>query len=265
MSNPFPITSNAPAVLYGLGLFETLLVAGGRVIDGDAHYERMRASAVSLNIAIPDRPSFDDAIAAASNECDDTEDAALRINWYAVAPNLDDSASWLCSATSSPIPRATIERRSDARAITLANEQQRSLPRHKTTSYAVCTLALRDAIAHGANEALFVDASGHVLEGTATNVFAVTRDSLITAPPTSILPGIVRGWVLDEAVRLGVRIELRAPSVVELCEGAFLTSSLTTIAPLRIVDGRTCAAPNELVRTIQGAWSKHVASGAMSG
>ncbi|HEX6642003.1 MAG TPA: aminotransferase class IV, partial [Thermoanaerobaculia bacterium] len=92
-----------------------------------------------------------------------------------------------------------------------------------------------------ANEALFVDRDGRVLEGTATNAFALNGSTLITAA-RGILPGIVRASVLEHAGVLGLDVIERAPTVDELCDGGFLTSSLTLLAPLVEIDGRACRA-----------------------
>jgi branched-subunit amino acid aminotransferase/4-amino-4-deoxychorismate lyase len=149
-----------------------------------------------------------------------------------------------------PIPATTRARREHGRAIALDPSWTRALPEHKTTDYEICRRALERAVAAGADEALFVTPDGHVLEGTATNVFAVRGTTLITAP-AGVLPGIVRAWVLAHAPRLGLSIEERAPSAAEVREGAFFTGSLTGIAPVRVLDGEPCADASEVVAVLR--------------
>jgi branched-chain amino acid aminotransferase len=124
------------------------------------------------------------------------------------------------------------------------------------TSYAACVLGLRAALAAGADEGLFVDGRGRVLEGTNTNVFAVSGDTLVTAR-VGILPGIVRGWVIEHAAR----VIFRAPTVEELREGSFLTSSLTTLAPIVSVDGLRCRKPGAMFTKLRRLWSAGVLAG----
>ena len=216
-----------------MGLFETMLVVRGRVVELDAHFERMRTSSKVLGFPEPDRAAFDAEVRRAA-----TGDAVRCL--YLEADR------WLLHASAIPIPALTLQRRSEARAITL--NISRSMPEHKLTSYAACTIGLRQAAQAGASEGLFLDGNGNVLEGTATNLFAVRGQTLITAKE-NVLPGIVRQWVIDRAMS----IEWRAPSIREVREGAFLTGSLTGLAALRMLDGEPCREPgaffDELRRT----------------
>lgn len=219
--------ADSPAVAHGLGLFETMLVVGGQVSKIDAHFARLAASAAALGFPAPDARAFRSAVARAVNKKDLTPESALRCVYA------EDSTGWRLTATTFPIPATTLRRREGARVITLDRTFVRSLPQHKMTSYAVCALGLRQAIAAGADEALFVDAQGRVLEGTSTNVFAVSGDTLITARD-GVLPGIMRASVIENAPH----VIYRPPAIEELREGSFLTSSLTGIAPIVSVNGK---------------------------
>lgn len=234
------IPVDSAAVAQGLGLFETMLVVDGSVIQAEAHFARMTASCAALALPSPEPVAFQSAIAAAIAGQESGE-RALRCLWVAS----DDG--WILSARAAAIPPVTLSRRKNGRAITLDRSFTRSLPRHKLTSYAVCNLGLRRAIDNGADEALFVSDDGCVLEGTSTNVFAIDRARLVTAPvEAGILPGIVRAWVIDAAARLGIDVEERPPAAGELRRGAFLTSSLTGLAELRELDGHACRPLGEM-------------------
>lgn len=238
----------SPAVAHGIGLFETMLVLRGRVIHRDAHFARMARSAAELGFPPPQRERFDELVAQAAQQAD-----AVRCLY--VQSNAD---TWLLHATAMSIPPLTLQRRAHGRAITLT--LTRSLPQHKLTSYAACALGLRQAAAAGADEGLFATHDGHVLEGTATNVFAVRGSTLVTARvEDGVLPGIVRAWVLAEAAHLGFAIEERPPSPAELREGGFFTGSLTTLAALRALDGAPCRAPGDAFEELVRRWQEEVA------
>jgi branched-subunit amino acid aminotransferase/4-amino-4-deoxychorismate lyase len=99
-----------------------------------------------------------------------------------------------------------------------------------------------------------------ILEGTATNIFAVRDDVLITAPINAgILPGIVRAWVLATAPRIGLRVEERAPAADEIREGGFFTGSLTTLSPIRTLDGHDCPPPGKAYAELARCYSTSVA------
>ena len=225
-----------------LGLFETMLVANGRVVQLEEHHARMAASCVALGFPVPSPDAF--------RACLATTDEAVRCTY------VPDRA---LQSTAFPIPAATRARREHGRALTLDPSWARTLPQHKTTDYDVCVRALRQAVEWGADEALFTTTEGNVLEGTATNVFAVRGTTLITAP-SAVLPGIVRAWVLAQ----GLPIEERPPTVDEIREGAFFTGSLTTIAPLRTIDGLRCAEPGEVVAELMHAYMRRLSTPAGS-
>ncbi|HEX8411405.1 MAG TPA: aminotransferase class IV [Thermoanaerobaculia bacterium] len=220
-------------------LFETMLVRAGRVILAEQHLARMTRSAAALGMPLPDADEFHRTIAAAA-----THDA-IRCTY--------DGAT--LAAKPRPIPPRTLLRRERARAITLDPSLARTLPEHKLVEhYAVCERALQQAFDSDADEALFLTYTGRVLEGTTTNVFAVNAKSLVTAPE-HVLPGITREWVLEQAAQLGIDVELRAPTLPELRDGAFLTGSLTMLAPLRALNGEECRTPGAIFAVLADRWS----------
>jgi branched-chain amino acid aminotransferase len=247
------IDVQSPGVAHGIGLFETMLVVNGRAIFAQEHFDRMARSAMEIGFPIPDETRFHDAVRVAVQE--HAGESAVRCV-YTAGGSIGDARSWTLAAEAGPIPPVTRSRRAEGRAMTLDASYRRSLPQHKLTSYAVCVIGLQRAIVAGADEALFTDATGNVLEGTATNVFAIAGDTLITAPVAAgILPGITRAWVLAEAARRGIAVEERPPAPAELHDGAFLAGSLTLVTSLRVSNGVACRAPGEVFTEIARAWA----------
>jgi branched-chain amino acid aminotransferase len=205
-------------------IFETMLAIGGRVVQLEEHFARLARSARELGLPAPDDGEFRDALVLPSDEC------AVRCVY--------DGAF---AVTSGPIPATTLRRRNGAHAITLDRSIVRESPQHKLTSYAEW---LRTQIIDG-DEGLFVDSEGRVLEGMVTNVFAVDGDTLTTSAD-GVLPGVVRGWVIDNA-----RVIFRRPSIAELRAGSFLTSSLTLLAPIVSIDGVACARPGPVFEELR--------------
>ena len=73
--------------------------------------------------------------------------------------------------------------------------QQRVLPDAKATNYIPAVLALKEAKAQGAVEALYMTRDNLVLEGTTSNLFALVDGTLVT-PENGVLKGITRKTVL---------------------------------------------------------------------
>lgn len=113
--------------------------------------------------------------------------------------------------------------------------------------YVSSTLAKREAVAQGVDEALLTDDAGNVCEGSGENLFMI-KDGVLTTPPASapILPGITRATVLHLA--RGLREELHLSAVREdliprdsllVADEAFLTGTAAEVTPVREIDGRT--------------------------
>ena len=101
-----------------------------------------------------------------------------------------------------------------------------------------------EAISDGYDEALFLDASGHVAEGSGENIFIVRRGALATTPRSAILEGITRDAVLTLAADQGlaVREEFFTRDQLYAADEAFFTGTAAEITPIREVDRRTIGA-----------------------
>ncbi|XXT40612.1 aminotransferase class IV [Sorangium sp. So ce513] len=152
-------------------------------------------------------------------------------------------------------------------------------PGAKVSNYLESLLALREARAAGAHEALILDPSGHVVEGTTSNVFLVERRPpahegaegpgpvLITPPrEAGILVGITRANVIEVARELGVPVCCEPVTMARLlaAEEVFITSSLREVVPVVRVDGHPIGAgvPGPQTRALHVAFRKKVGLGA---
>ena len=108
-------------------------------------------------------------------------------------------------------------------------------PSAKTGAHLPNVLAVQQARAAGAHEALLLDARGFVTEGSSSNVFAVARGVLRTPPlAAGILEGVTRGVVLRLAREARVQVEEVAlrPEDLEGAEEVFITSTVREIVPV---------------------------------
>lgn len=109
-----------------------------------------------------------------------------------------------------------------------------------TGQYAHSVLAKREALRLGADEAILLDPSGLVAEGSAQNIFAVFGDEVHT-PPTSapILPGITRDAVIKLARHLSVPVVEQSFTRDSLyhADEVFFSGTAVEIAPVGQVDG----------------------------
>ncbi len=102
-------------------------------------------------------------------------------------------------------------------------------------------LAQLELRGHAAQQGLMLDASGHVVGGTSSNLFAV-RKSVLTTPTLARcgIKGVMRRAVLETARTLGLRADesdLTLPDVFDADE-LFVTNALFGIWPVTDLDGR---------------------------
>ncbi len=109
-------------------------------------------------------------------------------------------------------------------------------------AYANSALASDDARRNGFDEAILLNESGHVTEGSTCNLFMLRKRKLITPDVTeNVLEGITRDSVMELAKReLGLEIVERPIDRSELyvCDELFLTGTAVGLAPVVSVDHR---------------------------
>nr|WP_321457761.1 D-amino-acid transaminase [uncultured Cohaesibacter sp.] len=110
----------------------------------------------------------------------------------------------------------------------------------KTLSLLPASMAKRQAVAEGANDAWFVE-DGFITEGSSNNAHIITKDGkLITrALSNKILHGITRKAVLALAQEAGLTVEERSftPDEVKNAAEAFVTSATMFVQPVVSFDG----------------------------
>jgi branched-chain amino acid aminotransferase len=109
-------------------------------------------------------------------------------------------------------------------------------------AYANSALIKTDANRAGFDEALVLDQSGHVSEGSAMNIFMVRDGVMITPPVTdNILEGITRRTVIELARNeLGLQVVERSIDRTEVfvCEEFFMTGTAAEVTAVTKIDNR---------------------------
>lgn len=223
-------------VACGRGVFETLAAYHGTPFRALEHLERLARGATLLDLARPDDDTLLAAMRAAlkANDLLNAEKARLRVTLSSPA---DEHAHWWVEATPPPPHPST------ARVITgpFFRNERSLLAGLKTVNYGDNAVALRLALAAGADEALFANTRDELCEGTWSNVFARIDDTWHTPPLSSgCLPGITRSVVIGLFEEHGIPL-LESPlsyTAAGRVSSAFLTSSLREIQPISSIDGR---------------------------
>jgi branched-chain amino acid aminotransferase len=118
-------------------------------------------------------------------------------------------------------------------------------------------LALQDAIAAGADEALMLDKAGNVSTCNATNFFCVKDGAVLTSTGEYCFNGVTRGNVIALCRANGVPITCGDFSLAaaHAADEAFVTGTMGGITPVRAIDGRMMpAVPGQMTRRLRALY-----------
>lgn len=254
-----------PGVSSNTDVFETFLVMdNGHVFLLDEHLDRMKRSICELELGeAPDTEHLSRQIESLA-EKDEFRNRVLRLEYSG------DAVGASRFSLNVREPGKTFGRDHPMRlVITDVRRNPKSvIVYHKTGNYLENKIAQRKAKKQGFDDALFLNTDGFIAETTASNIFLVKEKTLLTPSiDTGILPGIVRSWVIDHAIRfdlIALQMFLDAEELRD-AEEVFVTNSVIGICPVsEVCDGdgiifsRTGDGP--VTKTLQNAFARALRS-----
>src|ERR1700736_2795516 len=196
-------------LLLGDGLFETMAVHNAQVFDLNAHLERLASGLGVLGfVQAVDLPKLRSGIARYV-AAEEASCAVLRVTVTRGAgprglapPEAPRPAIFM---TLSPMPALRKTPLSLHVATVTRRNEHSALSRIKALPYLDNVLALSEARAHGADDALLLNTRGTIACASVANVFAI-RDGRLQTPPVcdGALPGTMRAVVLCLAKQAGL-------------------------------------------------------------
>lgn len=237
-------------LLYGDGVFEGMRVAAGRVFRIERHLARLEVGARALGIALPRSPAELRAIVEETARAHGEREAYVRlvvtrgVGPLGVDPTTCERPGLFCIVGS--IRLFSEEQRQRGLDLITSSHRRPNADaldmRVKSLNYLGSALAKLEARQRGADDALLLNARGHVSEATVANVFALRGDVLATPPATDgCLEGINRAAVMDIARSIGLTVVERSLGRLDLfaADEAFLTGTGAGVIAVRSLDGRT--------------------------
>jgi para-aminobenzoate synthetase/4-amino-4-deoxychorismate lyase len=210
------------------GVFETLLVVGGRPVELEPHLARLDASLRALF----DAPAPPAARELALDHARGADLARLRLT---VAPGerRELAATVAVAAVDAALVLPGPERALELTPLVVPG----GIGPHKWADRRLLAGAEADA---APRLPLLLDRDGAVLEASRGNLFVVDDGTLVT-PPTDgrILPGVTRRRVLELAAALGIAVREDAVGFDRLPAAAevFVTGAVRGIEPVRAWGG----------------------------
>ena len=237
---------------YGSAIFEGIRCYntpdGTKIFRLDEHIKRFYNSALIYGMPIPYAPDeTSDAIKTVIRENKINECYIRPIafyGWDEVGVNPVGNRVHMAIAVWPWLPylgEDALKKGVSCKISSWARIDPRSMPMmaKAAANYANSILARLEAQSMGFHEAILLNSSGMVTEGTGENIFVV-QDGAIFTPPLSagILPGITRESIIDLGRKMGFVVEEKNISRSELllADGLFFSGTAAEVTPIREVD-----------------------------
>ena len=256
-------------LLHGASTFSTLLSHNGVVFRFERHLTRIMETVRRLGLRTDAAPGALTEGAYDLLKANGLEEARLRITLTPGATTSGRGGESLESArpttliTADPLPEYPATWYEDGIGVAISTFRQQAdnpIFGYKTGCYFLRVLARQEAAARGADEALWLTTDGRLAESCFCNAFLVIGGRVFTPPlDTPVLPGVVRGAVLDCCAELGVEAETERPldlSHLLSAEEAFLSSSTMGVRPVVRIERHAVGEenPGEVTRRIMDAY-----------
>lgn len=236
-------------LLYGDGVFEGIRAYNGRVFRLAEHLERLYDSARAISLTIPLSKEEMGAVIEEAVKRSGLKDCYIRPvvsrgdGDMGIDPRkcikpttvviVDSIKMWPADRYENGLSVIT--------AGTPIPHREALSPRVKSLNYLPHVLAKLEANAAGADDAIMLDSSGHVCEGTGMNIWAIKKGVIRTPPPhAGILLGVTRGVIFEIAAQAGytAKEEMLNRYDFYTADEVFLCGTGAEVAPIRQFDGR---------------------------
>ena len=219
------LSKTDPGLLYGATIFTTLRVYGRHLDQWQAHCQRLNDSLKAFHWQ---QPNWEQV----------RKGAELVAQWFPVIriTLFPDGREWI---TGRNFPSDLAQRQEQGITAWLTNDSSfsRSLPQHKTGNYLGGWLALQQAKAKGAQEAILVDKKGNWLETSTGNLWGWKNGSWWTPVVEDALSGIARSRLLFFLRQQNIPVEetVWTPEFVEGLEALGYSNCLVEVVPIHTV------------------------------
>jgi len=241
---------------HGLGLFETFRTWDGQPSLLSRHLARITRSARELDLPLyraelPDTQSVFDLIAADRDLLVPDQDVRLRLTLSGGLSSPPSSVSllWIIAQALPPPVRESGVVITQTMQVTADDP----LSRHKTLNYWRKRIAQAQACEVDSDDVICVTPDGYICETCRANIFLIARQRLLTPSLDGpLLPGVMRGVVLERARQMGLEVE-EAPlpvGCIGAADEAFLTNSVRGILAIGRLMDRVLPVPGPITRQL---------------
>lgn len=130
---------------------------------------------------------------------------------------------------------------------------ERKNPVSKVINHKLRSEIYHRLILEGAYEALLVNDQNMITEGSRSNIFFVSGETLVTAPDNLILNGITRKHILDICKQENITVETRSVIATEIAsyESVFMTGTSPTVLPFYCIDHQMFGVDSQIIKKLR--------------
>lgn len=225
------------------GVYEVIACFSGTMLDLDAHLERLQRSCDAIAITIPHSQNELASLIQQSYALNPFDHAMIYVQiTRGVAPRshlVKEQLQPTLVITVRELPEPTKDKLAHgASGITRPDLRWKRCD-IKSIALLASVLGKQEAESQGVDETFWLDEQGHVLEGCATNCFAIINQKLITHPlDHQVLGGITRQMLLRLAHAHGLQVDERPWKLSEpgLTE-CMMSSTTNAVMPVCQMNG----------------------------
>jgi 4-amino-4-deoxychorismate lyase len=247
----FPLRS----ICYGEGVFETFRWKSRLPVFWNKHVERMRNGAGVLEIPFPKMEDIRESVEKAVLESKISV-AYVKICLLSKGSSIfyeipQESSLLVIVREFQPLKEPV-----KAYISSFRRNSKSPILGIKSLNYLENVLARREARSLGFDEAIFVNEAGRLAEGSTSNIFWLKEGILFTPSlECGLLPGVIRGVVIEIASELGVEVREGQFDLDSLrsSQGGFFTNSLIGSVIISQIDGSKLTPGSENFKGIRTA------------
>lgn len=248
--NGRPIAKNAleigpthPGLMHGDGLFETMRMHKGKILNERLHQDRLRHGCDVLGYE-----ATEDKISTIFSNCQSayarftSPHLRVRLSIYRSESVFTGEGTCTIDYLIQVIPATVpVFKQEGISAIIYPDSKKDSgtLSNLKHSSYLLHTQAFRAARTAGKDEAIILNDGYRVCETSIANIFFIEGDTIITPRLNEgCVAGTLRRWLVENQAKIGYKIVETTCSVARLlsADEVFITNAIRWIVPLRAID-----------------------------
>ncbi|MGN6248910.1 MAG: aminotransferase class IV [Ginsengibacter sp.] len=229
------ITVQNRSFRYGDGLFETMRMHRGRILNLDLHFERLSNGMDLLGLVVPENFSkeiFEDSVNKLLEKNFISQHARIRLMIFAGEESLFEK-EWRTNFIIETFPLSEkIELNENGLVVDIFHDARKSCDRFsniKSNNYLPSLMAARFAVMNKLDDALILNSFERMCESSIANIFLVKDGNIITPPLSEgCVAGVMRRWLIEN---LPFKIEERTITKEDLllADELFLTNSISPV------------------------------------